>query len=57
MSKAVLMMDMPETCDDCNLCYYSDGKVKLCYWYDRVISETKPNWCPLMPVPTNKNMI
>lgn len=51
MDKAILVIDMPERCDDCNLCYYSDGRVPICYWENKVIDETKSNWCPLKPAP------
>lgn len=56
MNKAVLVIDMPEHCDDCNLCYYSDGRVQLCYWKDKVVDKVKPDWCPLKPVPEKYNM-
>ena len=56
MSKAILVIDMPERCDDCNMCYYSDGKVQLCYWKDKVIDQDKPNWCPLNPLPEKINI-
>ena len=51
MSKAILVMDMPDSCDDCHMCYYSDGRVKLCYWHDKVIDADKPDWCPLKEMP------
>ena len=51
MSKAILVIDMPESCNECNLCYYSDGRVQLCYWKDKVIDKVKPEWCPLKPAP------
>jgi hypothetical protein len=30
MSKAVLVIDMPESCKECDFCYYSDGRVLSC---------------------------
>ena len=59
MSKAVLVMDMPETCKDCS-CKYASYKVDALY--DCAITGKtipidggrygeKPNWCPLRELP------
>lgn len=56
MSKAILVIDMPERCDDCNLCYYSDGRTPICYWKNKVIDEIKPDWCPLKPAPEEQDI-
>lgn len=57
MAKAVLVMDMPKSCFDCNLCHIngSDGEDN-CQAFEvarQVNSETyeKPDWCPLMELP------
>lgn len=66
MSKAVLVMDMPETCLDCTFCFELDEGINaVC----SVISDdkdnslckeiickdgycnSKPDWCPLKKVP------
>lgn len=54
MSKAILVINMPERCYDCKFCYYSDGRVPICQWENMPIDEPKkikPNWCPLQPPP------
>ena len=53
MSKAILVIDMPDSCDDCDFCYYSDGRVPICFYKSWVIDEpkAKPDWCPLKPTP------
>ena len=53
MSKAILVIDMPESCDDCHFCYYSDGRVPSCQLKLRAIDNymEKPDWCPLKPMP------
>lgn len=64
MSKAVLVMDMPSSCDKCPLCFDNYGKCDLCaatgrldkyvdMIYEEVIKiDNKPNWCPLKEVPS-----
>ena len=58
MSKAVLVMDMPDTCEKCKFCDYGDytcrafGILGKSYTYD--IPEDGhpvPDWCPLKPIP------
>ena len=53
MSKAILIMDMPEHCGYCNFCYYSDGRVPTCQLKLQAIEnyKEKPAWCPLKPLP------
>ena len=60
MSKAILVMDMPANCKECRLRFeddYSDwcpcdiernGTTDV---FDCVKNLTKPDWCPLKPVP------
>lgn len=57
MAKAVLVMDMPESCFGCNF-LYCDGDTNLdsCQAREKarpVDSETykKPDWCPLQELP------
>lgn len=56
MSKAVLVMDMPESCRKCNLSYMIPlGTRLICHATEmpRVIRTThdKPDWCPLLELP------
>ena len=66
MNKAVLVMDMPETCCDCNFCReIQEGIEACCELMDELNDNTlcrmidskngycqeKPNWCPLKELP------
>lgn len=54
MSKAVLVMDMPESCRKCNLSYMIPlGTRLICHATAKVIRTThdKPDWCPLRELP------
>lgn len=55
MAKAVLIMDMPESCKDCSIRFtdeYSDYcPCKTQDVFDYVHTDTKPEWCPLKEVP------
>lgn len=58
--KALLVMDMPESCDTCvfsSIAYdselFDEGK---CYCIikmksDGIVERCKPDWCPLKPMP------
>ena len=54
MSKAVLVMDMPESCPDCRF-FESDWRecyaISKRYNRDIMTEEAKPNWCPLRELP------
>lgn len=60
MAKAVLIMDIPESCFGCNFCHInSNGGEDRCQAFEvsRVVnSETyeKPDWCPLRELPDEK---
>ena len=57
MSKAILVMDMPESCSDCPCCYIPRCEVlekSLKTSEPSEIYECKPDWCPLKPVPEKK---
>lgn len=56
MHKSILVIDTPESCDNCNFCYYSDGRVQICYWENKVIDKIKPDWCPLKPAPQEQEV-
>lgn len=56
MSKAVLVMDMPERCADCPLRSSKKTSYVCCYLTLKNISSTdyydkKPDWCPLRELP------
>lgn len=54
MSKAVLVMDIPENCQDCPLKhdYYceADEEKRDAYFHEI------PEWCPLVPLPEKKEV-
>ena len=60
MPKAVLIMDMPESCFGCNFLYCNaDAGIDSCQAMEvsRIVdSETyeKPDWCPLRELPETK---
>ena len=58
--KAVLVIDMPGSCAECDLlwkdeysvfcpCRHSKNTTDI---YEYVQSQTKPDWCPLNPLPS-----
>ena len=60
MSKAVLVMDMPERCADCPLRSSEKTSYVCCYLTLKNISSTdyydkKPDWCPLRELPEKTN--
>ena len=55
MDKAVLVMDMPERCDMCDLRYTLPFGNKVCYMkFKGVTGEKRPDWCPLRELPEKK---
>ena len=62
MKKVVLLMNVSEKCLDCNLCVLDmDGSIS-CYYNKREIcsnvgeNNSRPNWCPLRPLPDRKEI-
>lgn len=61
MSKAILIMDMPESCDECPFCIreaidkYLEEYIDYCMFSDEDILDEcmfkRPDWCPLQPLP------
>ena len=50
MSKAILVIDMPDSCDKCPLLLRHEEE--RCCWVEGRNSFTiKPSWCPLKPAP------
>lgn len=65
MAKAVLVMDMPESCKKCVFCrglnacklkkYLAGDRICTIYTVDKQIMEGgKPDWCPLRELPERK---
>lgn len=55
MAKAVLVMDMPERCDMCDLRYTLPFGNKVCnIKLKGVTGEKRPDWCPLQELPEKK---
>ena len=55
MSKAILVMDMPESCDKCPLMFRHEEE-RCCMPEGRNSFTTKPNWCPLKPMLEKKEI-
>lgn len=58
MSKAVLIMDMPEqVCQKCTLCYETENDDEyLCCATGKLLPDgAKPDWCPLRELPEKAN--
>lgn len=57
MSKAVLVIDIPECCADCPCSFYERDNIKLnliCGMAGEDANNVgKPDWCPLVPMPEN----
>lgn len=56
MRKACLIIDMPESCNTCpfrkeGYCMPYKWKNALCGVYHEMRKNTKPDWCPLRPLP------
>lgn len=49
MSKAVLIIDMPESCDTCPLMVRHDEE-RCCIPESRNSFSMKPDWCPLKAI-------
>ena len=60
MSKAILIMDMPKYCSECQLCVALCGKeIAVCTGTTGTekkdgSNEGRPTWCPLREVPQKK---
>lgn len=57
MSKSILVMDTPDRCWQCDVCAsyqesaFSDRVYWCCAKDKDVDGNTKPDWCPLKPMP------
>lgn len=62
MSKAVLVMNMPESCFGCNFMYCDEeSDTETCQAMETArdidLIEDRPDWCPLRELPEKKNYI
>ena len=54
--KAILVLEMPSKCEECNFHQYG-----ICHAVRKCITGTpkelksKPDWCPLKPIPSKKD--
>ena len=52
MSKAVLVMDMPQTCYECDMCNNEYCAIKRQFCYNS--EEKRAEWCPLASLPEER---
>ena len=62
MNKSILVIDTPRSCRECGIMFHDE----YCDWcprvlsingvYDYVANNTKPEWCPLLPLPEKKDI-
>lgn len=53
--KAVLVIDMPNNCEECKIIYLQGhGESSTCESGDW---SKRPSWCPLRPLPEKKNEV
>lgn len=53
MDKAILVIDMPESCDKCPLLFRHEEE-RCCWVEGRNSFTTKPDWCPLKSIPNKR---
>lgn len=56
MSKAILVIDMPQSCDQCPLMFRHEEE-RCCMPEVRNSFSKKPSWCPLKPVPEKYDLM
>jgi len=60
MSKSILVIDTPDSCDKCRLCCMGNYGSKRCSTKDQSIflkkGQKKPDWCPLKDAPEKKEV-
>ena len=49
--KAILVIDMPDSCEECKIIYLQGHGESIC---DSVDWSKRPSWCPLRPLPSFK---
>lgn len=58
MSKAILVMNMPDSCVGCPLCQRGENNCYYCMATFKIIVDVwlKANWCPLREVPKKQTI-
>jgi hypothetical protein len=51
MNKAILVMDMPDDCFECNFCVEMAAHDRCVAAGKRIFTLEKPDWCPLKELP------
>lgn len=51
MSNGILVINMPERCTDCRL---YDCDMDECVLCCKAVPYTRPDWCPISPIPAKK---
>lgn len=51
--KAVLVIDMPNNCEECEIIYFQGHGGSIC---DSGDWSKRPSWCPLKPLPQKVEM-
>lgn len=51
MNKAILVMDMPDDCFECNFCVELSAQDRCVAAGKRIFTLEKPDWCPLKQLP------
>lgn len=63
MAKAVLVIDMPESCGQCNFTDFGADGILTCICIDDYMEleddmdKRRPDWCPLRELPEHKRTI
>lgn len=56
MNKAILVIDMPEDCVECNFCVELSAHDRCVAVGKSIFTIKKPDWCPLQPLPEKYDM-
>lgn len=51
MSKGIIVMDIPENCEDCPCCHTDNYDFYCKRNGNHVDWEENPDWCPIRPMP------
>ena len=56
--KAILVMDMPRKCDECDFCEHQDEGWLWCNRCEKTARAfDRPDWCPLKPIPEKRHTL
>ena len=64
--KAILVLEMPSSCDVCPfvrmignnfICTPKENSKEFCSVYYQVKNEIRPDWCPLKPAPEKRHTL